>query len=153
MRLSPVVAQPLWREVERGGAIISGHHIPAGTNVGAGIYTLHHNASAFPDPCIYDMNRWIADDSKDSAEKERIKRCQRAFAPFSAGPRQCIAKNFAVMELILTMAIVVWRMDFESVGTPSEEGGLGMKREFALKSYFTSHIEGPVIKFRRREEV
>jgi cytochrome P450 len=117
--------------------------------VGAGIYTLHHNASSFPSPYSYDINRWITQqDENEEEERMRIRACQRAFAPFSTGPRQCIAKNFAVMELMLTMAHVVWRMDFESVGCLGE-GGVG-GREFQLKSFFTSHMEGPVIRFKSK---
>ena len=156
MRMSPVVAQPLWREVESGGASIAGQHVPAGMNVGAGIYTLHHNPSVFLDPYTYNIDRWIIDEKKDAKEeKQRIKECQRSFAPFSAGPRQCIAKNFAMMELMLTMANVLVRMDFENLGHVGDGGkGMGEGRErkgrFQLKSYFTSHMEGPVIRFRRR---
>lgn len=158
MRLSPVVAQPLWREVEKGGASIAGRHIPAGINVGGGIYTLHHNTSTFPSPYTYDIERWVVNEKKDAEEeRQRIRERQRSFAPFSTGPRQCIAKNFAMMELMLTMANVFWRMDFENVGVLGEGGesmGLGREREgeFQLESFFTSHMEGPVIKFRRRED-
>lgn len=159
MRLSPVVAQPLWREVESGGALIAGKRIPAGFNVGAGIYTLHHNSEAFPSPYTYDIVRWVVQVGKEAEEeKQRIKACQQSFAPFSTGPRQCIAKNFAMMELLLTIANVIWRMDFEcegSMGGGGEEMGLGRERkgEFQLKSYFTSHMEGPMIKFRKRSVV
>ena len=159
MRLSPVVAQPLWREVESGGAMIAGQKIPAGYNVGAGIFTLHHNADVFNSPYAYNIERWIVQEGKGAEEeKARIKACQRSFAPFSTGPRQCIAKNFAMMELLLTIANVIWRMDFEregNLGGGGPEMGLGRERkgEFQLKSHFTSHMEGPMIRFRKRNEV
>jgi hypothetical protein len=159
MRLSPVVAQPLWREVENGGAMVADQKIPAGYNVGAGIYTLHHNSGVFPSPYEYDIERWVVQEGKDAEEeKQRIQAIQKSFAPFSVGPRQCIAKNFAMMELLLTMAIVIWRFDFESEGCLGE-GGLGMGKgrerrgEFQLKSYFTTHMEGPMIRFQKRSGV
>lgn len=165
MRLSPVVTQPLWREVEKGGAIIAGQYIPAGFNVGSGIYSLHHDPVAFPNPFKYDIERWIIHDGADEErekEAERIRQMQRSFAPFSAGPRQCLAKNFAVMELLLTMANVFYRLDFKAaVGEQGRlgEGALGLgygrerRDEFQLKSYFTSHMEGPMILFKRRDAI
>jgi cytochrome P450 len=155
IRLNPVATQPFWREVEPGGVTIAGDLIPAGLNVGATIYTLHHNEAAFPSPYKYDPERWIPR-NQSLEEKERLKEMNRNFAPFLVGPRQCIAKNFAQMELLLTMANVLWRFDFENVGTVGEgKKGMGKGRErageFQFKSYFTSHTEGPMIRFRKRE--
>lgn len=156
LRMAPVAPQPLWREAESGGCIVGGELIPAGLNVGAGIFSLQHNAEAFPDPYKWDIERWIIDPKKDEEkEKERIKEMSRSFAPFSVGPRQCLAKNFALMELLLTMANVFVRLDFEKVGTLGEgKKGMGAGRErqgeFQMKSYFTSYMEGPMVKFRVR---
>lgn len=71
----------------------------------------------------------------------------RSFAPFSTGPRQCIAKNFALIELMLTLAKVFFVLDFEKAGDMGE----GKDGEFVMKSYFTSYMEGPMIKFKHRE--
>lgn len=157
LRMSPVAPQPLWREAEEGGCKVDGEIIPAGLNVGAGIFSLHHNAEVFPEPYIFNIERWIIDPKKDEAkERERIKEMSRSFAPFSVGPRQCIAKNFAMMELMLAMANVIWKLDFEKVGTLGEgRKGLGEGREregeYQMKSYFTSYMEGPMIRFKVRE--
>ena len=138
--------------------MIGGEHIPAGLDVGAGIFTLHHNEKVFPEPYKYDIERWIVRPGMegDEDEKKRIKDMQRSYAPFSMGPRQCVAKNFAIMELMLTMANVFYKMDFEGVGHLGEgKPGMGMDRErvgeFQLRSYFTSHMDGPMIRFRKRE--
>ncbi|OJJ99829.1 hypothetical protein ASPACDRAFT_1856409 [Aspergillus aculeatus ATCC 16872] len=45
IRLKPSVAGALWREVLPGGAMVDGEFVPAGMEVGAGIYALHHNAT------------------------------------------------------------------------------------------------------------
>jgi cytochrome P450 len=155
--MSPVAPQPLWREVEAGGCMVDGQFIPEGFNVGAGIYSLHHNSVPFPDPYKWDIERWIINPAKkEEEEKDRLKEMSRNFAPFSVGPRQCIAKNFAMMELLLTMANVFVRLEFEGVGTLGEgRKGMGVGREkegeFQLKSYFTSSMEGPMIRFKVRE--
>lgn len=165
MRLTPVTAQPLWRRVEAGGCVVDGEFIPEDCIVGAGVYSLHHDPAAWPDPWKYDPERWLvrpgADEKEEEQEKARIAEMMRSFAPFSAGPRQCIAKNFAQMELMLTMANVFYRMDFERA--PGELGRIGEGRpgmgpgrerpdEFQIVSYFTSWMEGPMIRFKPREE-
>jgi cytochrome P450 len=168
MRMCPVAPQPLWRQSEEpAGCLVDGEYIPAGLNVGATIFSLHHDPSIFDDPYTYDIERWInhSTDGDDEIEKEkeaaRIKMLTASFAPFSAGPRQCIAKNFALMELTLTLANVFWRMDFKKsegavgkVGEGVKGRGWGREREGELqfKGYFTSHLEGPFIDFKKRED-
>lgn len=155
--MSPVTPQPLWRETETGGCVIDREVIPAGFNVGAGIFSLHHRAESFPDPYRWDLERWISDGAKDEfQEKERIREISKSYAPFSVGPRQCIAKNFALMEMMLALAKVFWSLEFERVGTLGEgRKGLGEGREredeFQIKGYFTSFVEGPEIRFKRRK--
>jgi cytochrome P450 len=163
MRLSPSVAQPLWRQTERGGCFIDGQFIPGGLNVGSGLYSLHHNPIAFQDPFNYVIERWIVragDQNEVEQQKERIKEMSKSFAPFSVGPRQCIAKNFALMELMLAMAYVFWRFDFKSadgqdgrIGEGATQMGRdrGRTGEFQMKSYFTSHMKGPMVRFKKRE--
>ena len=157
LRMSPVVAQPLWREADPGGCTVDGEFIPAGLDVATNIFSLHHNASIFPDPYTFKIERWIVDPMKDEEEeKERLKELNKNWAPFSLGSRQCIAKNFALMELSLAMANVFWRLDFEVVGKLGEGAkGMGEGREregeFQLKSYFTSYMEGPMVRFKVRD--
>ncbi|SPO03128.1 related to cytochrome P450 CYP3/CYP5/CYP6/CYP9 subfamilies [Cephalotrichum gorgonifer] len=165
MRMCPVAPQPLWRRTEAGGCLVDGEYIPGGLNVGATIFSLHHDPAVFEEPYTYDMDRWInrgVEDADVAAEKERIKVLTANFVPFSAGPRQCLAKNFAMMELLLTLARLFWRMDFRkssgALGKVGEGGkGLGWGREregeLQLKGYFTSHLSGPFIDFKARETV
>lgn len=51
---------------------------------------------------------------------------------------------------------MVWRFDFESVGTLGQgEEGEGERRqrvgEFQLHAAFTSHTKGPMVRFRKRD--
>ncbi|PKS08395.1 hypothetical protein jhhlp_005339 [Lomentospora prolificans] len=126
MRMCPVAPQPLWRRCEPDGCIVDGEYIPGGLNVGATIFSLHHDPAVFEDPYTYNIERWInhgVDEASMENEKVRIKAITANFAPFSTGPRQCLAKNFALMELTLTLANVFWRMDFrESAGALGKVG-------------------------------
>jgi len=78
-----------------------------------------------------------------------------AYAPFSIGPRSCLAKPLAVLELTLALAHIIWRMDFESVNALGEGGpnmGTGRERrdEFQIIDMFSSNKQGPILRFRRR---
>ncbi|KAH8595992.1 cytochrome P450 [Bisporella sp. PMI_857] len=145
LRLTPPAAQPLWREAEPGGATVDGQFFPPGVNLGTSLYVLHRTSS-FASPNAYNPARWIPLNDSDE-EKDRIKNLSRSFAPFSTGSRQCIAKNFAMMEILTTLAIVLYRSDFEAVGTGKD----GEDGEFEFKSYFTTHTKGPMLRFRERE--
>jgi len=77
--------------------VICDLRIPKGTIVGTQNYTIHRNATAFPDPESWNPDRWLDKKGRDA----RLE----AFTPFSTGPRKCIGINLAEMELsILTAA-------------------------------------------------
>jgi cytochrome P450 len=50
LRLSPPVGGALWREIGPGGMNVGSLSLPAGIDVGIGIYSLHHNSTYHPDP-------------------------------------------------------------------------------------------------------
>lgn len=59
MRMSPSVTGTVPREVLKGGIMIDDEYIPAGTTVGTGFYSLHHNPQYFHEPFSYKPERWI----------------------------------------------------------------------------------------------
>lgn len=154
MRLSPPVGGGLPRQVLQGGITIDNHIIPAGIDVCVPHYTLHHNATYFPSPFTYNPSRWLP----ESASKEELELAHSAFCPFSVGPRGCIGKGLAYIELMETLARVMWLFDMklamgmEGVGTGAEGNEVGRRREgeYQLKDTFTSMKDGPVVQFRAR---
>ena len=81
-----------------------------------------------------------------------------AFSPFSIGPRGCIGKGVAYLELRLALARTLFLYDMRvAPGTHLGEGGprSGWARqrtgEYQLKDTFTSHKVGPLVEFRLRE--
>ncbi len=81
-----------------------------------------------------------------------------AFAPFLVGPRSCPAKPLAYLELSLALAQVMWLFDFEPVddtGAGAPVSGTGRERpeEFQIVDMFSSNKQGPVLRFRRRDEL
>ncbi|KAK0649669.1 cytochrome P450-like protein [Cercophora newfieldiana] len=158
MRLSPSVGGLLPREVLPGGMTIDGESIPAGIVVGTPHYTLHHNAAYYPDPFAYIPERWLASEKLGINERD-VALAQSAFCPFSIGPRGCIGKGLAYIEMMITLARVLFLYDLrraQGVVDPGEgrrgaEWGRHRESEFQLVDTFTSLKEGPMVEFRKRE--
>lgn len=156
MRMSPSVGSTLYREVPLGGTVVDGEFIPAGIDVGTSIYSIHHNPAYYPEPFLYSPERWLVSEGVSTGES--VERAHSAFSPFSVGPRSCIGKGMALIELMLTMAMVCWHFDFKlAEGDTSggkEFGGEGFGRhrpnEFQLYDHVTAGKNGPMIHFRVR---
>jgi len=157
MRMSPPVGGVLPRTVLPGGMDILGHHIPAGVGVGSPIYALHHNEKFVPNPYHYHPSRWLL--SEPGVTVQSVEALHSVFNPFSIGPRGCIGKPMAYLELSLTLARLVWGFDMKLADGPQGmigEGrkglGLGREREdeFQLEDIFVSEKRGPVAHFRDR---
>ncbi|PIA90370.1 Cytochrome P450 2U1 [Cercospora beticola] len=73
------------------------YHLPSGTQVGLQPWTLHFNPSVFPDPHTFNPDRWL----------DPTKEMLRDWIPFNIGARQCIARNLAMTELLLTARAAV----------------------------------------------
>ena len=147
LRLSPPVGGILPREVLAGGLGLGRHQFPQSTVVGVPIYALHHNENYFLDPFAYKPERWLAASSDDHFT---------AFNPFSSGPRSCIGKRMAYMELTIVIARMVWLYDMQleaAVGEPS----VGVSAYKALQDRdsqsvdkFVSKVRGPIVAFKSR---
>lgn len=86
------------------GITIDGHHFPAGTVLSVPAYTIHHSKEIWgSDADDYNPDRWAS-----VTDRQR-----QAFIPFSYGPRSCVGRNVAEMELALSVATVFRRYDFE----------------------------------------
>ena len=160
LRMTPPVPGVLSRLILPGGATIDGHRLPEGTSVGAAAYTVHHNEAYFPQSFSYTPERWIPD-SKDApfaVTESSIAHQKPAFIPFSTGPRNCVGKNMAMMELLITVARVMFLFDIRA--EPGDHTGEGNKLldpgrqregEYQIKDWFIAERDGPILEFRKRE--
>ncbi|KAL8792649.1 MAG: hypothetical protein Q9195_004777 [Heterodermia aff. obscurata] len=157
MRLSPPAGGAMWREVDLGGELIDGIHVPAGFDVGTSMYAIHHNEAYYPDPYTFIPERWIAGPENSSAN---VAQAQRAWNPFSVGPRGCIGRSLALTEISLTVVRLMRSMEFRKAeGTLGQvgEGRVGAKdgrhrvNEFQLVDHLTSQKDGPMLQFRKRK--
>ncbi|KAK0494012.1 cytochrome P450 monooxygenase pc-bph [Armillaria luteobubalina] len=72
----------------KNGIMISGNYFPGGTVVSSPCYTIHR------DPSVW------GDNLEDAA-------VAKAFIPFSFGPRACIGRNLAILELQIIIASIL----------------------------------------------
>ncbi|XP_054724723.1 cytochrome P450 4C1-like [Uloborus diversus] len=82
---APYIGRELQEDVE-----VDGFKIPKGTTCMLVIYMLHRNKECFPNPELFDPDRFLPENIN--------KRHPFAYCPFSAGPRSCIGQKFAMLE-------------------------------------------------------
>lgn len=156
MRMTPPVAGALPRQVLPGGIDIDGHHIPSGVDVGVPHYAIHHNDAYFPRPFDYVPERWLSDPGANPLHN-KLADAHAAFCPFSIGPRGCIGKGLAYVELSVTIARVIYMFDLRLVpgstlgsGSKDLEFGRTRSTEYQIEDRFASMKDGPMLQFRRR---
>lgn len=71
--------------------VLEGYTIPAGVTVHSNAYTLHRNATVFPDPETWLPERWL------NADKAQLDGMKRWFWAFGSGGRMCIGSHFALL--------------------------------------------------------
>lgn len=84
---------------------IQGHTFPPGTALSVPSYTIHHSRSIWgQDADIFRPERW---NPENLTERQKA-----AFIPFSYGPRACVGRNVAEMELCTIVATVGRNWEF-----------------------------------------
>jgi cytochrome P450 len=99
LRIHPPLGQLIPREVPDGGTTLCGRFIPGGTVVGCNAWTLHRSRALYgPDADEFRPERWIVDD-EDAEGVERVRNMENLNFAFGGGPRVCIGKNIAMLEI------------------------------------------------------
>jgi cytochrome P450 len=151
LRLAPAVPGAPPREVMQGGAVVDGVFLPAGTDCGTPTYSIHRQAQYYREPETYIPERWIegatckASGVSWTSTREDIETARRAFCPFSIGPRGCIGKSMAFMEMRLTLARLIFLFDMSLADRQGEDS----KGHLALVDHFTSAKDGPNVEFQK----
>ncbi|MEV6390545.1 cytochrome P450 [Nocardia xishanensis] len=124
MRLYPPIIG--LTRVAKGHDVLAGYRIEPGTTVVISLHGVHHNASVWDDSERFDPARHLP----ENLTTER----RHGSLAFSAGKRICIAQNFAIMEMALSLAVLAQRMELDlATGEP-------IRRALS----FTGGPDGPV---------
>ena len=105
MRLYPpawVITRMAAEQVKVGGYVV-----PAGSNVIVSPWVMHRDARFFPQPELFDPERWSPDREQPASKF--------AYFPFGGGPRSCIGNSFALMEAAILLAVVAQRFQITLV--------------------------------------
>jgi cytochrome P450 len=78
---------------------VDGYRVERGTLVAVGIYALHRDPELWPNPTVFDPDRFDAERSKA--------RDRWHYLPFAGGARSCIGEHFAMLETTLALATIV----------------------------------------------
>ncbi|KAF7344377.1 Cytochrome P450 monooxygenase [Mycena sanguinolenta] len=112
LRLHSTSALGLPRVVPEGGLVIGEHPFPAGTVLSVPSYTIHRDPAVWGvDVEAFRPERWF----EDGKEKR-----EHTFNPFSVGPRACVGRNLASLELQMIVASILRRYEFV-LERPGEE--------------------------------
>ncbi|RKP07966.1 cytochrome P450 [Thamnocephalis sphaerospora] len=108
LRLRCPAGVDLPRKVSPQGANLCNLFIPGGTEITLLYNTIMQDERNFDNPNTFAPDRWLA-------SPEEVSETKRAFLPFSAGPRVCLGRALAWMELRVTMATLLRKFEFELV--------------------------------------
>lgn len=127
MRLYPVVhsiSRKALTDVE-----VDGYEIPEGSRVFLAPWVTHRSERHWENATEFDPGRWTPE--------RREERHDYAYFPFGAGPRQCIGKQFALVEAQLIIATLCqeyefrlepgYELDLVASITAQPEGGMPMQ--------------------------
>ena len=80
--------------------------IPAGSDVLVSQYATHRHPRFWPDAETFDPSRF-------TPEREQA-RHPHAYFPFGAGPRACIGSQFAMLEAVIAVAVLLQHCNLRS---------------------------------------
>ncbi|KAL4957006.1 cytochrome P450 [Aspergillus filifer] len=150
MRTTPARPAELPRTALPEGLVVDGDYIFEGTIVVAH-WSFYRNGRYFHDPNVYLPERWILDEQAGVTAVD-VARARSSCLPFTAGATRCARKNFALLELYVTIARTLWLYDVrlvpgDTTGGGHEAGEWG-RRFQVLDNYIR---DGPVVQSRKRE--
>ncbi|KAI9298337.1 cytochrome P450 [Neoconidiobolus thromboides FSU 785] len=105
MRILPAVSGNLPRYAPKGGKVVNGYFIPENTIVSSSVLALHYNTKYWKDPEVFNPGRWIDENGEFKSHKY--------FMPFLIGPRACLGRSLAWMELYLATASLARNFSFK----------------------------------------
>lgn len=92
----PLIARQIHTDVK----LVSGDYtIPAGCTVVIGTIGLHRQANIYPNPDTFNPDNFLPENTAN--------RHYYAFVPFSAGPRSCVGRKYAMLKLKIVLSTIL----------------------------------------------
>lgn len=92
----PIIARHLKQDITLPSC---GKQVPAGTTVVVATYKLHRRPDVYPNPTKFDPDNFLPEKSAN--------RHYYAFVPFSAGPRSCVGRKYAMLKLKIILSTIL----------------------------------------------
>ncbi|XP_045764148.1 cytochrome P450 4g15 [Maniola jurtina] len=92
----PIIARHLKQEITLPS---NGLKVPAGTTIVIGTFKLHRSKDVYPNPEKFDPDNFLPERSAN--------RHYYAFVPFSAGPRSCVGRKYAMLKLKILLSTIL----------------------------------------------
>lgn len=97
----------------RSADAIDGYRIPEGSLILINQWLFHRDGRFFEDPDAFDPDRW-----SDGFEEDLH---PFAYFPFGGGPRQCLGRRFALLEMLIVVVTVLQRYRIDLAFEPPVE--------------------------------
>ncbi|MFS4418392.1 cytochrome P450 [Maribacter sp. 2307ULW6-5] len=107
----------------------NGYTIPKGTMLLLAIYELHRDPRFWETPEDFVPERFDPSNKKDFSDY---------YFPFGAGPRMCVGNNFAMQEMILTVAEILRKFRLQPPAQPLEVDPLISLKPKGIPLFFES---------------
>lgn len=92
----PLIARELHEDLK----LSSGNYvIPQGATVTVATYKLHRNPKVYANPTVFDPDNFLPE--------RQANRHYYAFVPFSAGPRSCVGRKYAMLKLKILLSTIL----------------------------------------------
>ncbi|KAK3934390.1 cytochrome P450 [Diplogelasinospora grovesii] len=109
LRLCNPVAGGILRTAPKGGATVCGYFLPEGTHVAVNSVAMSLSEANFYRATEFLPERFLPEGCGRPAHFDNDRRNTQK--PFGLGPRSCVGKSFALAEMRLVLARLVWRFD------------------------------------------
>ncbi|KXJ83027.1 cytochrome P450 4g15 [Aedes albopictus] len=92
----PVIARKVTQDVR-----LASHDyvVPAGTTVVIGTYKVHRRADIYPNPDVFNPDNFLPERTQS--------RHYYSYIPFSAGPRSCVGRKYAMLKLKVLLSTIL----------------------------------------------
>ncbi|XP_073962127.1 LOW QUALITY PROTEIN: cytochrome P450 4g15-like [Choristoneura fumiferana] len=92
----PIIARKLRRDVK---IRTNNYVLPAGSTVVIGTFKIHRNPKYYKNPEVFDPDNFLPENTQD--------RHYYSYIPFSAGPRSCVGRKYAILKLKVLISTVL----------------------------------------------